>query len=97
MNALGARVSVEGRSAVVQGPSRLQGCTVDIPDIRSGAALVIAALAAEGESVLSGVYHLDRGYEDLDEKLTALGATVARVKMASGEPSMRDLSRVVGD
>jgi UDP-N-acetylglucosamine 1-carboxyvinyltransferase len=94
---LGAQVSLEGRSAMVQGPARLSGTRVCIPDIRSGAALVIAALCAEGTSELENVYHLDRGYEDLEGKLRLLGAQVERVTVGPPGSAVRDLSGVVGD
>jgi UDP-N-acetylglucosamine 1-carboxyvinyltransferase len=74
---MGAGVTVEGRlHAVVHGPCRLHGTEVAIPDIRSGAALVIAALCAEGESVLHHAWHIDRGYENLTGKLAAVGAEI---------------------
>ncbi|HEV7678778.1 MAG TPA: UDP-N-acetylglucosamine 1-carboxyvinyltransferase [Candidatus Dormibacteraeota bacterium] len=94
---LGAEVTVDGRSAVVHGPSRLRGSRVAIPDIRSGAALVIAALCAQGTTELEGVFHLDRGYEDLEGKLRMLGANVERVAVGPPGSAVRDLSGVVGD
>jgi len=92
---LGAQVSVEGRSAVVEGPVRLRAAEVRIPDIRSGAALVIAALCAAGTTTLTDVYHLDRGYESLEVKLRSLGACLERV--VSAGVAFRDFSGVVGD
>jgi UDP-N-acetylglucosamine 1-carboxyvinyltransferase len=77
---MGARVRLEGRWAVVEGPSRLAGARVMASDLRASAALAIAALTAEGETTVDRVYHLDRGYERMEEKLTALGARVKRVK-----------------
>src|ERR1700675_1548391 len=72
---MGAGITVEGRlHAVVHGPCRLRGTDVAIPDIRSGAALVIGALGAEGESVLRNSWHVDRGYEDMPGKLASVGA-----------------------
>jgi len=92
---LGAEIDVEGRSAIVSGPSRLHGGTVTVPDIRSGAALVVAALCASGTTVLDNIYHLDRGYQEIVTKLEHLGAHVTRVE---GQADVRpDLSRVVGD
>jgi UDP-N-acetylglucosamine 1-carboxyvinyltransferase len=92
---LGAEIEVEGRSAIVSGPSRLHGSTVAVPDIRSGAALVVAALCASGTTRLENIYHLDRGYQDIVTKLAELGAHVSRV---DGAGDVRpDLSRVVGD
>ena len=91
---LGADIYVEGRSAIVTGPTPLRGASVTVPDIRSGAALVVAALCAEGTSTLDNIYHLDRGYEDMVAKLEGLGARLRRV----GEDDVQaDLSRVVGD
>ncbi len=77
---LGADIRLEGNAAVVRGVERLSGCPVMATDIRAGAALVLAALAAEGETRISRVYHLDRGYERLDEKLAAAGAAITRVR-----------------
>jgi UDP-N-acetylglucosamine 1-carboxyvinyltransferase len=77
---MGARIRLEGRWAVVEGPSRLTGARVMASDLRASAALVIAALAAEGETTIERVYHLDRGYQRMEEKLAAVGARVRRVK-----------------
>jgi UDP-N-acetylglucosamine 1-carboxyvinyltransferase len=93
---LGADIYVEGRSAMVSGPSQLHGGSVRVPDIRSGAALVVAALCARGTTVLENIFHLDRGYEDLVKKLGDLGAKVRRIESPDGEPPP-DLSKVVGD
>ena len=76
---MGARVRLDGRWAVVEGPSRLTGARVMASDLRASAALAIAALTAEGETTVDRVYHLDRGYQAMEEKLTALGARVRRV------------------
>ena len=94
---LGANVAVEGRSATVRGPSTLRGTRVCIPDIRSGAALVIAALCAQGTTELDDVFHIDRGYEDMEGKLRSLGAQVERVTEGPPGSAVRDLSGVVGD
>ena len=75
---MGARIRVDGRVAVVEGVPRLQGAAVECTDLRGGAALVIAGLAAAGETVVTGLQHLDRGYEDPEGMLTALGAVVQR-------------------
>src|ERR671937_541138 len=92
---LGASIRVEGRSAIVNGKTHLRGGAVRIPDIRSGAALVVAALCAEGPSTLDNVFHLDRGYQDIELKLGSLGAHVTRLDAETEvEP---DLSKVVGD
>lgn len=76
---LGAEISVEGHTATVRGPSRLQGAPVTASDLRASAALVLAALVAEGETLVRRIYHLDRGYSGMEGKLTALGAHVERV------------------
>jgi UDP-N-acetylglucosamine 1-carboxyvinyltransferase len=77
---MGAGISVEGRlHAIVHGPARLRGTEVVIPDIRSGAALVIAALCAEGESLLHNAWHVERGYEDMAGKLASVGADIQTV------------------
>ncbi|MGA3184338.1 MAG: UDP-N-acetylglucosamine 1-carboxyvinyltransferase [Candidatus Dormibacteria bacterium] len=94
---MGARIAVEGRSASITGPTALHGTAVSIPDIRSGAALVIAALCAEGTTELENVFHLDRGYDSLETKLRSLGVTLERVRPGPGESSARDLSGVIGD
>jgi UDP-N-acetylglucosamine 1-carboxyvinyltransferase len=75
---MGAQISVRGRDAVVSGPSLLHGAELRVPDIRSGAALVIAALCARGPSDLKEAWHIDRGYEDLASKLAHLGAAIER-------------------
>ena len=77
---MGAAIEVEGRlHAVVHGPCRLRGTDVAIPDIRSGAALVIAALCAEGQSLLRNSWHVERGYEDMAGKLASVGARIESV------------------
>ncbi len=76
---LGAHVKTEGRVAVVEGVPRLQAAGVRCTDLRGGAALVVAALAAENTTTLKNIYHLDRGYSSLCPALTALGATISRV------------------
>ncbi len=81
---MGAGITVEGRlHAIVHGPARLHGTDVAIPDIRSGAALVIAALCAEGESLLRNAWHVERGYEDLVGKLSSVGAEIQSVSVDS--------------
>ena len=76
---LGADVSVEGHTATVRGPSRLQGAPVTASDLRASAALVLAGLVADGETLVRRIYHLDRGYAGMEGKLNALGARVERV------------------
>ncbi len=77
---VGARIRREGNNAIVSGSDSLSGASVMASDLRASAALVLAALAAEGDSVVRRIYHLDRGYERLEDKLTRLGADVSRVK-----------------
>lgn len=77
---MGARIRREGPSAIISGVPRLSGACVMASDLRASAALVLAALAAQGESVIRRIYHLDRGYECLDQKLNALGAGIRRVE-----------------
>jgi UDP-N-acetylglucosamine 1-carboxyvinyltransferase len=93
---LGADIYVEGRSAIVSGPTALHGASVRVPDIRSGAALVVAALCARGTTVLENVFHLDRGYQDMVAKLEDLGAQLTRIDGDAAE-ARPDLSKVVGD
>ncbi|MGE5583689.1 MAG: UDP-N-acetylglucosamine 1-carboxyvinyltransferase [Bacillota bacterium] len=76
---MGAVIRVESRSAIVKGTSRLSGAAVYAPDLRAGAALVISGLAAEGRTTLEGLQYLDRGYERLESKLTAIGAEIRRI------------------
>lgn len=77
---MGASINVHGASAMVRGCARLTGAEVMATDLRASVSLVLAALAAEGESVINRVYHLDRGYERVEEKLAACGAEIERIK-----------------
>jgi UDP-N-acetylglucosamine 1-carboxyvinyltransferase len=79
LSRLGANITVRGREAVVKGVEALHGAPVMATDLRASVSLVIAGLAAEGETVVNRIYHLDRGFEGLDQKLTACGADVARL------------------
>jgi UDP-N-acetylglucosamine 1-carboxyvinyltransferase len=79
LNRMGADIEVRGRSAVVRGVDRLVGAPVMATDLRASMSLILAGLAAEGETQVSRVYHLDRGYERLEEKLQAVGADIERV------------------
>ena len=76
---MGADIRVEGRVAVVYGVPRLHGAKVQAADLRGGAALVVAALGAEGRTSVSGVHHMDRGYQSLEGDLSALGASIRRI------------------
>ncbi|HVB76859.1 MAG TPA: UDP-N-acetylglucosamine 1-carboxyvinyltransferase [Candidatus Nitrosotalea sp.] len=75
---MGARITIRGRDARVEGPARLRGTDVSAPDIRSGAALIIAGLCADGETRIHQPWHIDRGYQDMVGKLIGIGARVAR-------------------
>jgi UDP-N-acetylglucosamine 1-carboxyvinyltransferase len=77
---LGADISLNGKNAIVRGPIKLRGAPVMCTDLRASAALVLAALASEGRSEIHRVYHLDRGYEKLEQKLQSVGAKVKRIK-----------------
>jgi len=81
MQRLGAQIKVSGDEAIVTGSDRLQGASVMMSDIRAGAGLVIATLAAHGESEILRIYHVDRGYEKIEGKLQALGGNIKRVPM----------------
>lgn len=77
---LGANIQIEGNNAVVRGVERLQGATVMATDLRASASLIVAGLVAQGETLIDRIYHLDRGYEKIEDKLHALGARVRRVR-----------------
>ncbi len=77
---LGAKIEVDGHSAVVTGRERLSGAIVMATDLRASASLVIAGLVAEGETIVDRIYHLDRGYDRMEDKLRAIGADIERVK-----------------
>lgn len=79
LNRMGANITVSGRSATVRGSSKLQSAAVMCSDLRASAALVLAALVADGESILDRVYHMDRGYEHIEEKLRGVGAQIRRM------------------
>jgi UDP-N-acetylglucosamine 1-carboxyvinyltransferase len=80
MNRLGASISIEGHTAIVDGVEKLIGAPVMATDLRASASLVIAALAAQGETLVDRIYHLDRGYDRMEVKLSAVGAHIQRVK-----------------
>jgi UDP-N-acetylglucosamine 1-carboxyvinyltransferase len=77
---LGADIKIDGHTAVIQGVPRLSGATVMATDLRASASLVIAGLVAEGQTVIDRIYHLDRGYDRMEDKLRAVGADIERVK-----------------
>jgi UDP-N-acetylglucosamine 1-carboxyvinyltransferase len=79
LDRMGANVRLDGRTALVTGPTPLSGAQVMATDLRASACLVLAALASHGETVVNRVYHLDRGYYRIDEKLRGLGADIERL------------------
>ena len=79
LNRMGANISAEGNTALVQGVEKLSGATVMATDLRASASLVIAGLVAEGETVVEQIYHLDRGYEHIEKKLGGVGANIQRI------------------
>ncbi len=85
LNRMGANITVQGRSATVRGGAKLQSAAVMCSDLRASAALVLAALVADGESILDRVYHMDRGYERLEEKLRGVGAQIRRMGEVFGK------------
>lgn len=80
LSRLGADIQIRGHTAFVRGPKKLKGAQVMATDLRASMSLIIAALAAEGDTIVNRVYHLDRGYERLEEKLAAVGADIERLK-----------------
>jgi UDP-N-acetylglucosamine 1-carboxyvinyltransferase len=82
LNRLGANIKISGNTAIVQGVKHLSGAPVMATDLRAASALVIAGLAAEGETIINNIYHIDRGYEIIEEKLRACGADIIRIKGA---------------
>jgi UDP-N-acetylglucosamine 1-carboxyvinyltransferase len=93
---MGANIKVEGRSAIIYGPTPLQGTKVTASDLRAGAALMIAGLIATGITEISGVEHIDRGYEDLEQKLKALGADTWRNAPEVDEGIVKPMKHVNG-
>jgi UDP-N-acetylglucosamine 1-carboxyvinyltransferase len=88
LNRLGAEINVNGRRAVVRGRTRLSGAMVQASDLRASASLVVAGLAAEGQTLVDRVYHIDRGYDRIEEKLTSVGATIRRISESSSSESV---------
>jgi UDP-N-acetylglucosamine 1-carboxyvinyltransferase len=77
---MGAQIHIDGRSAIVDGPTPLTGARVIASDLRASASLVLAGLIAKGETLIDRVYHIDRGYEKIEAKLSAVGAEIERVR-----------------
>ncbi len=86
LSRMGARIETHSNTAIVEGVRQLSGASVMATDLRASASLVIAGLVAEGETLVRRVYHLDRGYEQIEKKLKGVGADVSRVKVSSEEP-----------
>lgn len=82
---MGANIKIDGRNAIVEGVSRLTGCKVKATDLRAGAALIVAALAAEGQTEITELQYIDRGYEDLIEKFQTIGADIVRISDETAE------------
>jgi UDP-N-acetylglucosamine 1-carboxyvinyltransferase len=76
---MGAQIKVEGNTAICTGIERLKAAPVMATDLRASASLVLAALVADGETLVDRIYHIDRGYDHIEEKLTQLGASIRRV------------------
>ncbi len=84
---MGANIKVDGSTATVRGPARLSAAAVMCSDLRASASLVLAALVADGESILDRVYHMDRGYEHIEEKLRGVGAQIQRLGNVFAPPA----------
>lgn len=89
LNRMGANMRIEGRATLIDGVDQLRGAIVEASDLRAGAALVLAGLAAEGETVVKNVYWIDRGYEDLEQRVTSLGGTIKRIPFEEWEAEHR--------
>jgi UDP-N-acetylglucosamine 1-carboxyvinyltransferase len=81
---MGANIEMEGNTAIVRGVRALKGAPVMATDLRASASLALAALVAEGETTVDRIYHIDRGYECIEEKLSQLGAQIRRISGSSG-------------
>jgi UDP-N-acetylglucosamine 1-carboxyvinyltransferase len=79
MNRMGAKINVESNTAIITGVEQLRGAPVMASDLRASASLVIAGLAASGETLIDRIYHIDRGYECIEEKMQSLGGDIRRV------------------
>lgn len=80
LNSMGARIKTEGKCAIIEGSKKLHGTEVNATDLRAGAALVLAGFVAEGQTIVSDIYHIERGYEKFIEKFAALGGKITRVE-----------------
>ncbi len=77
---MGANIKIDGRTAIIEGVSGLTGCEVKATDLRAGAAMILAGLVAEGETIIGDIFHIDRGYENIERKFNGLGAEIYRIK-----------------
>lgn len=77
---MGANIKVEGKIALIDGVEKLTGAEVVATDLRAGAAMIIAGLVAEGTTIVSSIRHIDRGYENIESKLTGINANIKRIK-----------------
>ena len=76
---MGANIKIDGRTAIIEGVDSLTGCDVKATDLRAGAAMILAGLVAQGSTEISDLYHIDRGYVNIEEKFRGLGANIYRV------------------
>ena len=81
LSRMGANISVEGKLAIINGVDKLMGTTVKATDLRAGAAMIIAGLMADGITEINDIYHIDRGYENFEDKFIRLGADIKRVQV----------------
>ena len=93
LNSMGANIKVEGNTAIIDGVSRYTGASISAPDLRAGAALVIAGLAAEGTTIVDDIKFIERGYEDFHLKLQSLGAQIDKI---SSERDMQKFRLKIG-
>ena len=83
LSRMGAKINVEGKLAMIHGVEKLMGASVRATDLRAGAAMIIAGLMADGTTEICDIYHIDRGYENFEEKFVALGGDIHRVQVVS--------------
>ena len=92
---MGAQIHIDGRNAIVDGPTPLTGARVIASDLRASASLVLAGLVAGGETLIDRVYHIDRGYEKIEAKLSAVGAEIERIRVSVTTAPLQELQQVV--
>ena len=76
---MGANIKIDGRTAIIEGVNKLTGCAVKATDLRAGAAMILGGLVSEGKTEISDIYHIDRGYVNIEEKFRKLGADIYRI------------------